>query len=386
MQVHFIETKDHLTTICQHFAQSEFLAIDTEFVRQKTYYPILALVQVCDGQQIAIIDPVAIDDLTPLMDLLYNENITKVLHSGRQDMEIFYCLNQLVPTTLFDTQIAAALLGYGEQIGYASLVKQVFNINLDKSQTRTNWLKRPLTKQQITYAADDVRHLAKLYPLQKKKLQEQGRLSWLENDFRFLSRNSTYAPSPDTVWRKIRGVNKLKKQQLAILKNLAAWRESLAIKQNRPRRRVVSDDVLLELSINPPSSLSELYGCEGIANKFLQYNDDVIMSLIQQGLNTADNDCPILPTIEKLSQNEEALADCLMAIIHLSANENNISPRCLCNRKELDALIMGQRELNILSGWRNELAGRNLLDFISGKIQLNVISGQLKLSNPEAYE
>lgn len=383
MQVHFIDSKKNLIEICQQFAQSEFLAVDTEFVRQTTYYPILALIQVCDGHQIAIIDPVAIDDLGPLMDVLYNKNITKVLHSARQDMEIFYCLNQSVPDALFDTQVVAALLGYGEQIGYASLVKQLLNVELDKSQTRTDWLKRPLTKKQITYAADDVRHLAKLYPMQKKKLQEQGRLSWLENDFQFLSSNSTYAPSPDTIWRKIRGVNKLKNQKLAILKNLAAWRENLAIKQNRPRRRVVSDDVLIELSMNPPASLTELYESDRISNKFLQYNGDTIMSLIQSGLNTAAKDCPVLPIIEKLSPTEEALADCLMAIVHLSANDNNISPRCLCNRKELEALIKGQRELNILSGWRNELAGKHLLEFVSGESQLSFTSGALTLNKPD---
>ncbi|MDX2507013.1 MAG: ribonuclease D [Gammaproteobacteria bacterium] len=381
MQVHFIETGERLTEICQQFALSEFLAIDTEFVRQKTYYPILALIQICDGQQIAIIDPVAIDDLSPLMDVLYNKTITKVLHSARQDMEIFYCLNQSVPDALFDTQIAAALLGYGEQIGYASLVKQLLGIDLDKSQTRTDWLKRPLTKNQLTYAADDVRHLAKLYPLQKKKLQQQGRLSWLENDFRFLSRNSTYAPSPDTIWRKIRGVTKLKKQKLAILKNLAAWREKLAIKQNRPRRRVMSDDVLIELSLNPPSGQAELNECNSLNNKFLQYNGDTLWALIQQGLNTADSDCPELPVIAKLSQNEEALANCLMAIVHLSADDNNISPRCLCSRKDLDALIKGQRDLSILSGWRHELTGNHLLEFLSGKSQLSYISGRLKLIN-----
>jgi len=381
MQVHFIDNKQQLIEICQQFAQSEFLAIDTEFFRQTTYYPILALIQVCDGNEIAIIDPLAIDDLGPLMDVLYNENITKVFHSARQDLEIFYCLNLSVPDTLFDTQIAAALLGYGEQIGYASLVKQLLNVELDKSQTRTDWLKRPLTQKQITYAADDVRHLAKLYPMQLKKLHEQGRFSWLENDFLFLSRNSTYAPAPEGIWRKVRGVNKLKKQKLAILKNLAALREELAIKLNRPRRRVMSDDFLIELSMNPPATLAELHELNSSKGKFLQYNGDKIISLIQQGLKTPDQDCPVLPVIKKLSQNEEALADCLMAIIHVSANNNNISPNSLCNRKEVDALIKGQRELNILSGWRNELAGKHLLTFLSGEGQLSYTSGQLELKS-----
>ncbi|MCU7799842.1 MAG: ribonuclease D [gamma proteobacterium symbiont of Lucinoma myriamae] len=377
MQVHFIDTNEKLTAICQHFAQSDFLALDTEFVRQTTYYPILALLQICDGQQIAIIDPLAITDLSPLMAVLYNKDITKVLHSARQDMEIFYYLNQSVPESLFDTQVCAALLGYGEQIGYAALVKQLLNVELDKSQTRTDWLKRPLSQKQIDYAADDVRYLAKLYPLQQQKLQDLGRSNWLEKDFQFLSDTATYEPSPDTIWRKVKGVNKLKKQKLAILKKLAAFREELALKQNRPRRRVIADDVLIDLSINPAANLSELQEHQRLSYKFLEYNGAAILTLIQQGLDTADKNCPTLPAYKKLSQNEQALADCLMAIVHLSANNNSISPQCLCSRKELDALIKGQRELSVLSGWRNELIGKHLLKFLTGEAQLSYTSGQL---------
>lgn len=383
MQVHFIDTKEQLINICPQFAHSEFLAIDTEFFRQTTYYPVLALIQICDGQQIAIIDPLAIDDLSPLMDILYKPGITKVLHSARQDMEIFYNLNQSLPDALFDTQIAGALLGFGEQIGYASLVKQLLNIELDKSQTRTDWLKRPLTKKQISYAADDVKYLAQLYPIQKNKLLEAGRLSWLDKDFQSLSQQSTYTPSPETIWRKTKGLNKLKKQQLAILKNLAAWRENLAIKLNRPRRRVVSDDILIGLSLNPPADTAELYENSGLNSKFLQYNDNVMLLLIQQGLLTAVQDCPKLPAVIRLSQNEEALADCMMAIVHLSANKNHISPHCLCNRKELNALIRGQRELSVLSGWRNELVGSLLVEFLSGKSHLFCTDGQLAITEIE---
>lgn len=379
MQINFIDNKEQLINICQQFSQSEFLAVDTEFFRQTTYYSILALIQICNGKQIAIVDPLAIDDLEPLMDLLYNKEITKVFHSARQDMEIFYHLKGALPEPLFDTQITAALLGYGEQIGYAPLVKQLLNIELDKSQTRTDWLKRPLSNKQIAYAADDVKYLAKLYPLQYKRLEELERLSWLENDFNFLTDNATYAPSPDTIWRKTKGVNRLKKQKLAILKYLAGWREELAIEQNRPRRRVISDDTLIELCNNPPANAAELQEHQGFSEKFLQYNQDIILSLVEQGLKTPDKDCPKLPPIIKLSQNEEALADCMMAIVHLSANENNISPQCLCNRKEINALIKGQRDLNILSGWRNELAGKSLVNFLSGNSHLQCSSGQLEM-------
>jgi ribonuclease D len=225
-----------------------------------------------------------------------------------------------------------------------------------------------------------VRYLAQIYPLQKNKLQELGRLTWLEKDFQFLSSNSTYAPSPETIWKKTKGLNRLKKQKLAILQNLAAFRENLAIEQNRPRRRVITDDVLIELSVNPPTNMDELKEYMRLSHKFLQYNGETILSLIKTGLNTSDEDCPKLPIHEKLSQNEEALADCLMAIVHLSAQNNNISPRCLCSRKELDALIKGRCDLAMLSGWRNELIGKHLLKFLSGDAKLSYHSGQLKFS------
>jgi ribonuclease D len=380
MQVYFIDTQSQLTEICQQFSGSHFLALDTEFIRQATYYPILALVQICDGQQIAIIDPIALHDLSPLMTLLYNKKIVKVIHSARQDMEIFYHLNQSIPDTLFDTQISAALLGYGEQIGYATLVKQLLNIDLDKSQTRTDWLKRPLSQKQIDYAANDVRYLAQLYPLQQQKLQQLGRTTWLEKDFQFLSKTSTYAPSLETIWKKIKGVKQLKKQNLAILKNLATFREQLAISQNRPRRRVISDELLIELSIQHPTQLDELRHYKNLSQQLLHHHSHQLLALIQKGLQTENEECPQFPIYKKLSQNEEALAHCLMTLVHISAQKNHISPNALCSRKEIDSLIQGQRELTMLTGWKNELIGQQLLNFLSGKIQISYQQGQLLLT------
>ncbi len=379
MQVRFIDTQQSLSQICEEFSDCEFLALDTEFVRQTTYYPQLALIQICDGQQIALIDPLAIKELAALMELLYKPEIIKVFHSARQDLEIFYYLQGSVPDNIFDTQVASALLGLGEQIGYAPLVKLLLNIELDKSQTRTDWLKRPLTRKQIQYAADDVRYLAQLYPLQKQKLEQQGRLQWLKDDFVFLSSSSTYAPAPDTIWRKIRGANRLRKQQLAILQKLTAWREQQAIRQNRPRRRVLSDESLLELAVNPPENKAQLQQNYKLSSGFLSHNTATFMTLIEEGLKTPDNECPILAKTHKPSQNEEALADCLMAVIHISARDNQISPRCLCTRKELNALIQGQRDLAILSGWRKALAGNDLQLFLSGEKLLSYATGQLRL-------
>jgi ribonuclease D len=378
MHVDYIDNKEALEVACSCFSHSEFIALDTEFIRERTYHPILALLQICDGHNLCIIDPRSIDDLSTLMNLLYDENIVKVMHSAHQDMEIFYYMNGEPFKPVFDSQVASALMGYGEQIGYAPLVKLLLNVELDKSQTRTDWLKRPLTKKQISYAADDVLYLAQIYPLQKSSLQQQGRLDWLKNDFQLLSDTKSYAPDMDNMWRKVKGFNKLKRKHLPILKTLAAWREAQAIEQDRPKRRIISDDTLLELCFNPPLKLADFnhnnYRNEHVIKKYAQQ----LLALVQSGLEMPEKDWPSLPEKYKLSRQQEALTDCLMAIINLSAAKNNISPSFLCSRKVLEQLTHGKRDLPILRGWRLELMGNELLDFLQGKSRLECHTGQLQ--------
>ncbi len=377
MHIEYIDTNEALEIACKRFSRSEFIAMDTEFIRQRTYFPILALIQLCDGKHVSIIDPVNIDDLSPLMNLLYDEHIEKVMHSARQDMEIFYHINGEPFNPVFDSQIASALMGYGEQIGYAALVKQLLNVELDKSQTRTDWLKRPLSKEQIAYAADDVIYLAQIYPLQSRHLMHQGRLNWLKNDFQFLSDSSTYAPDKENLWRKLKGIRKLKRKQLAILKPLAAWRETQAIRENRPRRRIMSDDSLIELCVNPPLNMADLHNNTCLNAHLIKQYGQQLLTLVEDGLATPEKDWPAQPERYKLSSQQEALTDCLTAIVNLSAEKNNISPRCLCSRKDLEQLSCGKRDLAILNGWRHELAGRDLVHFLQGKTRLEYHSGQL---------
>ena len=378
MQPEYIDTSKALKLACTRFSHSAFVALDTEFIRQRTYHPILALLQICDGEHLCIIDPLAIEDFSPLINLLYNEKIVKVMHAARQDLEIFYYIQGEPFKPVFDTQIASALMGYGEQIGYAALVKELLNVDLDKSQTRTDWLKRPLSKYQISYAADDVKYLAQLYPLQHERLAQQGRLSWLEKDFQFLSDSSTYTPDLDNLWRKVKGVNRLKRKHLSILKPLAAWRETLAVEQDRPRRRIMSDDSLIELSLNPPLTQAELNNNTYLNAHLSKQYGQQLLEVIQSGLETPEIDWPAFPERYKLSRQQEALTDCLMAIVNLSADKNNISPRCLCSRKDLEQLSRGKRDLAILNGWRYELAGKELLGFLLGKTRLEYQAGQLR--------
>jgi ribonuclease D len=381
MKTKYITSKVQLNEICTQFKDSSYLIIDTEFIRQTTYYPILALLQVYDGKTIAIIDPVAIDDLSPLFDVCFDPNIIKVLHSARQDMEIFYHICGKLPTPIFDTQIAAALLGYGSQIGYAALSKSVLGIELDKSQTRTNWLKRPLTQKQLDYAGNDVLYLEQIYKIQKQQLQEQQRLSWLENDFNFLTEQETYQVDKYNLWKKIRGFNRLKQDQLVVLQYLVAWREDIAIEKNITRKKVIHDEFLLEIAIRKPNQYNELSNFQCLSERLVKQHGKTIVDLVDQALNSPPQDWPKQPQRIQLNQQQDALTDCLMAINHLCADNNNISPNCLCNRKELEKLVLGKRSLGILTGWRFELAGKQLLSFLNGDNSLAVSHNQLSLQH-----
>ncbi len=379
MNTEYITTKEQLDLICQQFKDSPYLVIDTEFIRQTTYFPILALLQVYDGKTIAIIDPVSIKDLTPLFSICFDPNIIKVLHSARQDMEIFYHICGKLPTPIFDTQIAAALLGFGPQIGYAALTKAVLDVELDKSQTRTNWLKRPLTIKQLKYAANDVQYLEQIYLIQKQQLQQQERLSWLENDFGFLTEQQTYKVNKSELWKKIRGHNRLKQDQLAILQQLVAWREDIAITKNITRKKVIHDEFLLEIANQKPQKLSELENFQCLSEYLVRKYGETMIDIVIMTLASPKQSWPTQPKRVQLSPHQSAMTDCLMAINQLCATTNKISPSCLCSRKELEKLTQGKKDLGILSGWRYELAGKQLQAFINGDNTLCVSQNQLQI-------
>jgi ribonuclease D len=217
MSIRYVASRSDLDDLCEQLAGSPWLAVDTEFHREKTYYPELCLVQVANDDIIACVDPLAVDDLSPLMDLFYSPNTTLVFHAARQDLELFFLLRNALPPNIFDTQLAATVLGYGDQIGYGNLVKQCLNVDLDKAHARTDWRQRPLSPAQIEYAADDVRYLRELYHQLHDKLITTKRLAWLDDDFATLSSVNTYQEDPNSSWLRIKGAGKLKGQQLAVL-------------------------------------------------------------------------------------------------------------------------------------------------------------------------
>jgi len=386
MDIVYIDTNEALALFCDTIRLSKAICIDTEFHRETTYYPELALIQISNGEETSCIDPLKITDFTPFISLLNNSNVTKVLHASGQDLEIFNHLFKSLPSPLFDTQIAAGLLGYGDQIGYAALIKKELNINIDKSQSRTDWLKRPLNKDQLHYAASDVYYLAKAYPKMIEQLHSLNRLEWLKGDFSALCMPAKYVVDTQHIWKKVKGNQKLHGIQLAILQAVAAWREETAQLRNRPRRRIVPDDALIDMARLKPNDTNSIKRLRSLNKTRLSTEDaDVLLLRIQSAQRLAQEHWPKLVKRHKLSMQEEALIDALLAIIKLKAHEHHITPLNLTSRKDLEVLLQGNTDIALMQGWRYSHAGQAIEQFLNGTSTLkrNPLNQQLLLENTQ---
>ena len=374
-----VTDETQLKECCANLSNSPFLAIDTEFLREKTYFSILALIQVANESDTYIIDPLSIDNLNDFFELVNNPNIVKVLHSARQDYEIFFNLQGKLPKPIFDTQVAASLLGYGEQIGYANLVKNLLDIDVDKSQTRTDWTRRPLNEKQLSYAASDVIHLAEIYPVMLKKLEDLNRADWLQDDFDQLTQSSCYEADKRAMWKKVKSANRLSGKRLSIVQELADWREVQAISRNIPRKHVLSDDVIVDIANQQPESIPQLKEVRQLNPRL---KDDVLKQLLQcviSGSNKPESEWPRFSRSKKPSTEQSAIVDILSAIVQLSAAENNISPSFICNKKDLVNLVCGDMESPLYQGWRKILVGVKIKSFLSGNSNLHLVDKRLIL-------
>lgn len=304
MTVLFVDNTSDLLTLCEQLSSSSWIAVDTEFLREKTYYPKLCLIQVATDDVIACVDPLAVENINPLLDVLYQPDMTLVFHAARQDLELLFLLRNTLPPNIFDTQIAATVLGYGEQIGYGNLVKTCLDVDLDKAHSRTDWCQRPLTDAQLEYAADDVRHLRTLYHLLQQQLDEKQRSHWLQEDFSALSQIETYQPALNDIWRKIKGAGRLKPAQLATLRQLASWREHLAINKDKPRRWVIKDEVMLDLARFAPESENKLIQIRGFENRDMERYGKDILAQIKLARQIPKNEWPVINKPEPLTNQQ----------------------------------------------------------------------------------
>ena len=378
MQDLFIDDDQSLAALAGTLSASQWLAIDTEFVRERTYYPEPCLLQLANENTVACVDLMAVSELDPLVALLTNTDTVKVFHDASQDLELLYRLLGSVPSPIFDTQVAATLLGYGDQVGYAALAKEMLDVDLDKSHSRTDWRQRPLTEAQIQYAGDDVRYLREIYRRQHQTLDELNRLDWLEADFTAATDPKRYRPDPASAWTRLKRMHTLRGAQLAIAGDLAAWRESEAMASNRPRRWVLADDALLDMARRGPNSEADLKRIRGLSQAQIDRYGESWLACVRRGRETSPAAWPKPNVRVRLDPSQETLVDAAMAIVKLCGREHSVSPGTLASKRELEALITGQsNDSPLLSGWRHQIVGSSIVRFLEGKTCLAVQNRRL---------
>ncbi len=375
----YIDDNAGLAQFCSALAQAPYCTIDTEFIRESTYYPELALIQIASEDLLGCIDPLTITDFTPLSEILVRQELVKVFHSCSQDLEILYQKFGQVPSPVFDTQLAAAVLGYNHQISYADLVQQITGVQLEKKHTRANWTRRPLSKDELDYAMDDVRYLLSVYQELNDKLESTRRRSWIEKDMLAMSNADNYEVDQAQLWQRLRGVQKLKGETLQIASDLCRWREQVAQRQNRPRRWIVKDDVIIEIARRKPESPEALSKIPELSDKIVKRHGEKLLQVIAEAARTDPAQWPQHNKINNLNSRQMALGDCLMALCRVISEQNSIALATLATRKDIDNLILNQKSSRLAQGWRFQMAGEQLLEFIHGQSSIGVEDQALKL-------
>ncbi len=384
MKIHpLITTTEDLADLCGRLAKSEFVCVDTEFMRENTYYPMLCLVQVGNEEEAAAVDPLAEGiDLAPLLALLTdNEDVLKVFHAGGQDVEIIYNLTGRTPHPIFDTQIAMMAVSQSEQIGYANLVESWMGKQIDKGARFTDWSRRPLTERQIEYAIGDVTYLARIFPRLLKKLVKTGRGHWLNAEMEKLADPANYENNLELSWQRIRAPSR-NPAVLGRLKALAAWRESEAQAKDIPRGRIMRDETLADLASHPPKAQADLAKVRGLSNAWKE--NDIgkrLMKVLGKAEPLPSDELPERPKRGAPLGKEGALvADLLKLLLKIRSREIDVASRLLTRSDELEALAAGVRDLPVLQGWRREVFGRDALDLVEGKLGFGVEGGKLKMT------
>jgi ribonuclease D len=353
-----IATADALAATLERWRETPWLAVDTEFVREDTYFAELCLVQLGDGVTQVCVDALAVD-LAPLWAFLQQARPLKVLHSASQDLELFVQRGGDCPRPLFDTQVAAALLGHGEQLGYAALVERRLGHKVDKSLSRTDWSKRPLSEAQLTYAADDVRHLGAMYPALRAELEQRGRLAWLEAECARMTEAGRYRPDPATAWRGIKGLGRLAPAEQHVAARLARWREEEAIRRNRPRRWILEDVPVCQIASRKPATLAALSEIEGVSAKLVQRAGEALLALAQEPVADA---APLVVEAAYTAA-QKAQIQGLLDLLRTRAQAEEVAPTMIATRSDIERLVRegAGAAIPLLSGWRRELLGNELL-------------------------
>lgn len=387
----YITDQEGLEALCDRLCESTQLALDTEFVGEDSFIPKLELIQVASERAAAVIDFPALEangSLKPFWELICDTRIEKVVHAGRQDLDLFAIHAGQIPKPFFDTQIAAAMLGFGAQVAYANLVQRIHGTRLAKAHTFTNWSARPLSKEQIAYAAEDVHFLLPIHAHLHKKLNALGRVEWVHEEFsRLETAVGEKSREPLDRYQRIRGWDSLKPRQAAVLRDLAAWRESEARRRNVPRGRVVRDEVLLQLARHPPRTVDDLCGLRGLHGSEIERSGELLVTTIQKALALPPSDWPNVSRERKPEPESIGLVELMQAVLKARAAAAEIAPTLLATSADLQALVEAKEknltvDLPLLRGWRRELVGELLVQVLEGKVSVSVDStnGVLQIS------
>ena len=366
MTPELIETPAALAALCDELKSSDCIAVDTEFARETSYFPRIGLVQIAADSRIACIDPLAFDATEQLSGLLFDDSIIKVFHACLQDLEVLDLTLGGLPCPLFDTQVATALMNDDHQISYARLVEKELDIKLPKSETRTNWLRRPLSRAQLEYAADDVRYLLSLYRQQLDELAALDRSIWMQEECERLCLKTFNDAEADLsqVWTRVKGKERLRDRELAVLQVVAAWRERQAMAKDRTRRKILPDDLVIQIATRQPKNTSELSRIDRLGKILTMSELDSLSEAIRSADDIPASEWPSLKR-RQLSQAQSTALTAVLDRLRQKASELGISQGMLCNRKDAEKLTLGKRDLPVLQGWRLDCIGNELLELAS---------------------
>lgn len=376
-----ITTTADLKALCDRLTGAEFVTVDTEFMREKTYWSKLCLIQLASAEEAVAIDPLASGmDITPFYDFMNNSPVLKVLHGGRQDVEIFYHDTGKIPSPLFDTQIAAMVCGFGDQIGYEALVHDLTGEKVDKGSRFTDWSSRPLTDRQIEYAISDVVHLRPVYEKLKKRIKKFGRMDWVAEEMAELCAPATYENPPQEAWHRIRLHNN-RARALGILREIAAWREIEARRINIPRGRLIKDEALAEMATHPPTTIETMARMRSVHQGFAESaKGHELLNVIKHAMNLPEEDCPKIEKKPHLPQGLAPTIDLLRVLLKTKCDEHFVAPKLLASASDLEMIAAFDKpDVRAMHGWRYEIFGKDAMDLKAGKLALSIDKRKVRI-------
>ena len=383
--MNLITRNEELADVCARLATAPYVAVDTEFMREQTFWPKLCLVQIAANGIEILIDSQALDlDLSPLFDLMVNEKVLKVFHSARQDIEIVHHLAGVIPHPIFDTQVAAMVCGFGEAVSYSMLVKRLLNRNLDKTSRFTDWSRRPLSERQLTYAIGDVTYLRDLYPKLKAQLDQSERASWLNEEMAVLTDPATYELHPEQAWKRLKMRIKTPKS-LAVLMELAAWREREAQTQDVPRARILKDEALYDIASQTPRTQEDLGSLRTLHNGFARsVRGRAVLEAVGRGLERDPKTIPPIERGEPMPPEAQAVVDLLRVLLKARAGSHGVAPKLIATSDELEEIARSDdTDVPVLRGWRKKLFGDDALALKRGELALAIKDGEVTVLAPE---